>query len=86
MGKNWNNFVFRREIETAARHVILECWSRALGVKKPNFIWVEKAAYKKTEWEVVHNLLHLALDQWFSTFLSHRHTNFDNKFGGTPKS
>jgi hypothetical protein len=26
-----------------------------------------------------------ALLQWFSTFLSLRHTNFDNKFCGTPK-
>ncbi len=22
--------------------------------------------------------------QWFSTFLNFRHTNFENKFGGTP--
>ncbi len=27
----------------------------------------------------------LSLEQWFSTFLNSRHTNFENKFGGTPK-
>ncbi len=27
----------------------------------------------------------LPLEQWFSTFLSSRHTNFVKKFGGTPK-
>jgi hypothetical protein len=25
-----------------------------------------------------------SLEQWFSTFLSLRHTNFENMFGGTP--
>ncbi len=27
----------------------------------------------------------IMLDQWFSTFLSLQHTNFENEFGDTPK-
>jgi hypothetical protein len=55
--------------------VVVQRWSLLRGL-------IAKKIFKMRAW---YGKRTFTVEQWFSTISSLRHTNFENKFGGTPK-